>query len=88
MRTSIELPDELFRQVKAKAALDGVKMKDLIAHYIEQGLEQDFARKGVAVRRRSPLPVARPATGRTLPELSNQEIQRLLDAEDSGIGSA
>jgi hypothetical protein len=34
MKTTIELPDELYRQAKAKAALSGRKLKDLV----EQGL--------------------------------------------------
>jgi plasmid stability protein len=84
MRTTIELPDELFRRVKVRAAQGGLKMKDLITHYVEQGLEQESAATGAAVRQRSPLPIARQAMGRTLPALSNQDIQRLLDAEDSG----
>jgi predicted HTH domain antitoxin len=33
-------------------------------------------------RRRSELPIARAATGRTLPVLTNVEIQRILDKED------
>lgn len=34
MKTTIELPDELYRKAKATAALDGRKLKDLI----EEGL--------------------------------------------------
>ena len=34
MKTTIELPDELYRQAKATAALDGRKLKDLV----EEGL--------------------------------------------------
>jgi hypothetical protein len=34
VKTTIELPDELYREAKAKAALSGRKLKDLI----EQGL--------------------------------------------------
>jgi hypothetical protein len=34
MKTTIELPDELFRQAKAEAALRGRKLKDLV----EEGL--------------------------------------------------
>ena len=34
MKTTIELPDELFRKVKAEAALRGRKLKDLV----EEGL--------------------------------------------------
>ncbi len=31
MKTTLEIPDDLFRQVKVKAAMDGRKMKDLVA---------------------------------------------------------
>lgn len=32
MRTTIDLPDPLFREVKATAASRGLKIKDFIAH--------------------------------------------------------
>lgn len=85
MRTTIDLPDELFRQVKAKAALSGFKLKDLITQYVEQGL------KGTSLsvpprRQRSELPIVRAATGRTIPALTNAEMQRALDEEDSLSG--
>ena len=35
MRTTVDLPDELFRRAKAEAALRGRKLKDLI----EEGLQ-------------------------------------------------
>jgi len=38
MRTTIDLPDDLFRQAKARAALSGIKLKDLIARYVERML--------------------------------------------------
>ena len=34
MRTTIEIPDDLFRKAKAQAALEGVRLRDLI----ERGL--------------------------------------------------
>ena len=34
MKTTVELPDELYRQAKAEAALRGCKLKDLV----EEGL--------------------------------------------------
>jgi hypothetical protein len=37
MRTTLDLPDEMFRQLKAEAALRGAKLKDLIAQFIEKG---------------------------------------------------
>lgn len=83
MRTTIDLPDELFRQAKAKAALDGLKLKDLIASYVEQGLRGTPSQAAPRRRERSELPVARAATGRALPALSNAEIHRILDEEEA-----
>ena len=86
MRTTIDLPDELLRKVKAKAALDGLKMKDLIALYVEQGLRGGSPHTAPLQRRRSELPVAREATGKLLPSLTNADIQRILDEEESTGG--
>lgn len=87
MRTTIDLPDELFRQAKARAALDGMRLKDLIARFVEQGLRGGAVSPGApARRRRSELPVARAATGRTLPDLTNAEIHHILDEEEAAGG--
>ena len=87
MRTTIELPDELFRQAKSRAALDGLKLKDLIARYVEQGLRGAAPSVPSRRPRRSELPVARPATGRSLPPLTNADIQRILDEDEvAGVG--
>jgi hypothetical protein len=84
MRTTIDFPDDLFREVKAKAALDGLKLKDLITRYVEQGLRQGVPPPAAPLRRqRSELPVARKATGNPLPILTNADIQRLLDEEET-----
>jgi hypothetical protein len=87
VRTTIDLPDELLRQVKAKAALDGMKLKDLITRFVEQGLRPN-ALPNVAPprRRRSELPVARAATGRTIPARTNADLQRILDEEETAGG--
>ncbi|HXF59873.1 MAG TPA: hypothetical protein VN539_08605 [Candidatus Saccharimonadales bacterium] len=82
MRTTIDLPDDLFREAKAKAALDGMKLKDLITRYVEQGLRQGEASSlALPRRRRSELPVARKATDRKIPALTNAEIHRILEEE-------
>jgi hypothetical protein len=83
MRTTVDLPDELFRQVKAKAALDGVKLKQLITRYIEQGLQQaENGLDSATQSRRSLLPIARKATGQVIPALTNRDIHTILDLEE------
>ena len=86
MRTTIDLPDELFRRVKARAALDGLKLKDLITRYVEQGLRQGTGADTGATppaRRRSALPVIeKAATGVPIPALPREELARLELDED------
>ena len=81
MRTTIDLPDDLLRRVKARAAMEGVKMKELIALYLQQGLAQTPAGPR-AERRRSAVPLLPTPPGVTLPALSNREIEELLTAEE------
>ena len=84
MRTTLDLPDELFRQLKAEAGLRGRKLKDLVTEFIERGLA---ARSATPARSRSPLPMVRPPTGRPHPALGNAELESLLTLEDSHAGS-
>lgn len=83
MRTTIDLPDELFRQAKARAALRGISLKELITFWVERGLQ---AGDEPATRRRGarPLPAVIPPRGRSMPALTNEEIERVLDADDAG----
>jgi len=38
MRTTIELPDELLKRAKSKAALDGISLKDFFISAVEEKL--------------------------------------------------
>ena len=52
MKTTVELPDELFRAVKVRAASEGRKLKDVMAELIRRGLAgEDEAGAGTAPRR-------------------------------------
>jgi len=83
MRTTLDLPDSLFRELKAQSALRGLKLKDFVAKLIQSGLAQGDARRSEPLPR-SPLPVIRKPTGVRHPALSNREIETLLVAEDAG----
>lgn len=39
MRTTIDLPDPLFRAVKSKAASEGLKLKDFISSVLRSSIE-------------------------------------------------
>lgn len=85
MRTTLDLPDPLFRELKARSALRGVKLKDFVAELLQAGLAQGAPRS--EPRPRSPLPVIRKATGLRHPAYSNREIDALLVAEDARGGN-
>lgn len=88
MRTTIDLPDPLFREVKTRAVQQGVKLKDLVAHYIEAGLLAQSLPPDAQRRTRSPLPIFRAPNGTTIPALTNTELQAILDDEDIGQNHA
>lgn len=85
MRTTLDLPDEIFRQLKAEAALRGLKLKELVTQFIAAGLTLG-SRPEASSRSRSPLPLVRPATGVTHPALSNAAIEEILTAEEGHGG--
>ena len=84
MRTTLDLPDPLFRSLKARAAVDGKSLKDLFIEFAQQGL----ARRESAVQApRSPFPVLVASNGKPAPSdprlLTNAGIYALLDGEDN-----
>ncbi|MBP6782550.1 MAG: hypothetical protein KA152_02095 [Verrucomicrobiales bacterium] len=86
MRTTLDLPDSLFKEVKTRAVQQGVKLKDLLAAYIEAGLRaQQPSEKGFTPSRNPhPLPVGiHRIPGTPLhPALSNAELYAILEDED------
>ncbi len=43
MKTTLELPDSLFREIKATAALNGMKIKDFVAEALMEKLKSTSA---------------------------------------------
>jgi len=83
MRTTLDIPDPLFRELKARAALEGLKLKDLLAALIEAGLRQPSVGEAPTPRTRSPLPVISQATtGQPIPAVSNAELAQIELDED------
>ncbi len=83
MRTTLDLPDPLFRELKAESALRGMKLKELVADLLRRGLahQQQVSTPG----QRSPLPVIRKATGTPHPALTHRELDHLLTAEEAHV---
>ena len=39
MRTTLEIPDSLFKHLKTKAAMEGSTLRDLVVQLVERGLQ-------------------------------------------------
>ena len=80
MRTSLDVPDPLFRHLKARAALEGTSLRDLVLSLIERGLAAP-AGAATATASPPPLPSVRLGAPMALPasELSNATLSGLLD---------
>lgn len=88
MRTTLDIPDPLFKEVKTRAVQQGVTLKELVASYIEAGLRNPSVPKNTAATggKLHPLPVgiARIPDAPLHPAMTNAEIYAILDAEDLG----
>ena len=83
MRTTIDIPDELFRRAKARSAMEGRKLKDLITDFVEQGLAREASPGDGQRRKHAPLPyIAKASVGGTIPALTKEELARIEEEED------
>jgi len=73
MRTTLDVPDPLFRQVKSAAALKGSTLK----RFIQDALQQAVASGRGGRRRQVRLPLIRSKHPGTL-DLTNADIEDLL----------
>lgn len=84
MRTTIDLPQDLFREVKLRAVQEGTTLKSLLTECIRSGLRgQAVGRPAVVARRGAP-----PVAIRRIPEhglvqgKSNRQLNEILEAEE------
>lgn len=74
MRTTVELKDPLFRELKMYAAKEGVTLKEVLSRAVEKEVR---AMKGTTRRETRSMPVIRSKKPGSL-HLSNAEIEDLL----------
>lgn len=84
MRTTIDLPEELYRTLKARAALGGTTLRDLIHDLIIQGLRQPPGAGRWPQAGRDAPPVVIPSRGHPIGALAAAELRRLEEREDEG----
>ena len=78
MRTTLELPDPLFAQLKSQAASERVTLKQLLRSYVEQGLSTAPAASQVP-RSAAALPRLEGPLGMTSEQLSNASLFEVLE---------
>lgn len=81
MRTTLDLPDSLFREVKTRAVQQGMTLKDLLAQYIQAGMNAPVG-EPTAPRASIPLPYFRKTEGPSIPARTSAELYAILDEED------
>jgi len=80
MRTTVDLPDDLYRALKARAGLSGVTLRHLIQRLIEQGLRYPVSPHSVKTREAPPVII--PARGVPIPAISRGELARMEEEEE------
>ena len=82
MRTTVDLPDDLYRTLKARAALSGTTLRELIQSLVEQGLRHP-ERGEPSGARWGPPPVIVPLRGKPISPVSADQLRRLEAEEDA-----
>lgn len=83
MRTTLDLPDETFRQLKVQAALSGLKLKELVTQFNERGIDGRILNAAnAASAERYPIPIAREADGSVTPYLINAQLYEVMNEQD------
>lgn len=81
MRTTIDIPEGLYRTLKARAGLSGITLRELVHRLIEQGLRSSPGK--IASRSEfGPPPVIISPRGTPLPALSRTDLMRAEEEED------
>jgi hypothetical protein len=83
MRTTIDLPDGLYRKAKAFAALKGITLKQFLIRIVERELATN---KVTVENKRVRLPLV-PSKRPGSIDISGERISRVIDSEDLDVPS-
>ena len=76
MKTTIEIPEPLFRQAKAKAAMDGLTLRDLFV----RGLQLAVQTSSTPTKHRANFPLIHAA--KSAPRLTDEQIYAALNTDE------
>jgi hypothetical protein len=81
MKTTLELPDDLFREMKAAAALRGMKLRDFVTSAISEQLARMKKQNSSWSRRLPPAPRVSKTELKRIHRLIEEDSER-IDTED------
>ena len=81
MKTTLEIPDTVFKQIKARAALEGIKLKDIVADALDLYLRSP-REVSKAKGNQCPFPIVRGKGGPLLRKLNAEAIAAIEEEED------
>ena len=77
MKTTIEIPEPLFRQAKAKAAMEGITLRDLFVRGLQLAMQISIE---TAAKKRAAFPLIHAA--KNAPHLTDEQIYAALDTDE------
>jgi plasmid stability protein len=82
MKTTLEIPDDLMREIKVRAANEDRKLKDLVAELLRRGLTQS-ERQTSEIRHRVKFPLVQGHPARPGEELTPERVAQILNDEEA-----
>ena len=81
MKTTLEIPNPLFKKVKVQAAMEGLKLKDVVASALSAYLTRPRPPSKEAVKP-CPFPLVRGKAGLLMKQMNSETIAELQEKED------
>jgi hypothetical protein len=82
MKTTLDIPDDLMREVKHRAVEENRKLKDMVAELLRAGLAQQLGRPEVILEP-GKLPLIKGGRKRKPEEVSPERIDEILLEEEA-----